>query len=228
MLPTDITIELPAELAAVARSIDIKKGEIFLQPHEVPDYAYMIKSGIVKIYSEKSNEIVVQALYGKGDVFTYTSLFFNQELAFYYQALTDCTFTMIPKDMFVAAAQSNPQFSYMLLQQCITLVSVFKYRVDNLEFKYARERLAYRVLFLAARFGDANGAYLRLPPISQEVLGATINLSRETVSKEIKRFVRLGFVRTKSSRLEITDVDGLIAEAGFNGDLPLFLQRLKG
>jgi CRP-like cAMP-binding protein len=89
-----------------------------------------------------------------------------------------------------------------VLVKTVKQFTIYADRIDNLEYKYARERVVYRLLFLASRFGEkqADGSYVLTAPISQQVIASSINLSRESVSREFDRLQRHELVEFNNER----------------------------
>jgi CRP-like cAMP-binding protein len=94
--------------------------------------------------------------------------------------------------------------------QLASQLQVFVDRLDNLEYKKASERVAYSLLFLASRFGVRQGLKVRIAaPITHTLLADSINLARESVSRELKKLENDRFVIHKDHQFIIEDVDGL-------------------
>jgi CRP-like cAMP-binding protein len=111
-----------------------------------------------------------------------------------------------------------------MLKQIVRQFVAYKARVDNLEYKFARERVAYQLLFLARRFGVAEDGVVSMNRFSQEEIGSATNVSREGVSRELKRFERLKYIRYVPGKL-LLDPDRLRSELAPK-DAPLFIDDL--
>jgi CRP/FNR family transcriptional regulator len=90
---------------------------------------------------------------------------------------------------------------------------VFADRVDNLEYKHASERVAYRLLFLASRFGIRSGSTIAIDvPLTHETFANSINLARETVSRQIEKLEKAHIIQSKPHQFIILDVPALTAK----------------
>lgn len=197
--------------------VSYKKGDIILGPEDDTEFLYAIRSGLVKVYSiNDRGEEVISVIYGKGEFFPLTWIV-NEELrGFIFKAMTDCEVGLLPNDVFLEQLKTNPAVSFAMTQKVIEQYMLYASRITNLGFKFGRERLAYWLLLLAARFGDKVDDTIMLPHISQSDLAATINMTRESVSREMTRFERMGFVNYASSRISIIDPEKLRKEISTN------------
>jgi CRP/FNR family cyclic AMP-dependent transcriptional regulator len=228
MLPARIVAHLPQSIIDESRFIEYSKGEVISRPNELVEYVHFIMRGLVKVYTiNKRGEEFIQAVYGPSDIFTLTTVINGLQINSYYEALNNCTIRRVPVKEFIDALKSDTQFSFEVIQQIVAQLTVYKSRVDSLEYKYAQERLAHYILLFSYRFGERKEGKLVVPSLTQEDLGNTINLSRESVSKGLKRFVRLGFISHVDSHLIVSDVEGLIGQFADTTSLPLFVADIR-
>jgi CRP-like cAMP-binding protein len=86
--------------------------------------------------------------------------------------------------------------------------------LNNLGLKYASQRLCYRLLVLASRFGQKKGKTTTIPYISHSDLASSISLAREVVSREISRLEKLGVIEYGRSGILVKDSKHLQDEIG--------------
>ena len=215
-----------AKLAELGRKTIYRKGQVMLRPGDEPSDIFLIVEGIVKIYAINNlGEEYIHILFGPGEMFPLAWVVNSTPVSLYFAATSDCTVQRIAQEHFTKALDSNPQTGKEILAQAMRQFSVYVARVDNLEYKYARERLAYRILLIAQRFGKKNGENVELPFLGQQELGASINLSRESVSRELNRFLKMGLIVYEKGCLMVLDAQGLRKEIG-NTSHSLFLDNL--
>jgi CRP-like cAMP-binding protein len=95
-----------------------------------------------------------------------------------------------------------------------------------LEYKSAHERVAYRLVFLASRFGKRRGSSVVIDaPLTHEFISESINLSRETVSRQIEKLENENLISRKDGQIIIMDIDKLSKE--FSEPITLSLWGLK-
>ena len=192
-----------------------KHTQILLIDEDRPRAMYYIGSGYVRVYSVNSRkEQYTHIIYGPGEIFPLTWLTKQTRSNVLYGALTDCEIYCVELDSFNRDLQKDNGLSYGMLQQAIEQYRLYTMRVDNLEYKYASERLAYRLILLSNRFGERSGdAITIMPPLTHQLLGSSLNLSRESVSREMEKLVRKGLVRYNQARqIVIPDIQSLSKE----------------
>ncbi|MEO6513852.1 MAG: Crp/Fnr family transcriptional regulator [Candidatus Saccharimonadales bacterium] len=201
-------------LFTTSKPTQYSAGEIIARAEDDPKAMYLIDSGFVRVYSINSRgEEYLHIVYKSGELFPLMSLTGKRQRGVFYEALDSATVYKIPIDDLLDAIKTDPEVSSDMMFQIMEQFNVYVDRVDNLEYKFGRERLVYRILFLASRFGRKNARGLTIDlPITQKVLGSSINLSRETVARELRRLEDRGLVTYEDRKILILDLDALAAE----------------
>lgn len=195
--------------------VNFKKGEMILQAHQTSDYLHVIQEGLVKVYNITSQgDEAIAVIYGKQDVFPLSWIIQSHKKSVYYQAITDCRIVLIPQRIVLDQMKESADVSFAMCQRILEQYELYASRINNLEFKYGRERLAYRLLMLGARFGQKIDDTTIIPRINQHDLAAMINMSRESLSREMSRFERHEVVRYTNNSIVILNEDKLRAELG--------------
>ena len=211
-------------LLTLGHSASYRKGEVIVRPGDDKEI-FFINSGLAKTYVIGNNgEEHIHVLFRVGDFFPFGSLFAGSRTHTYFAAVTDLKVTRIPVNKFTEILRSNAEASYEVMKLMAAQYMTYVARVDNLEYKFARERLAYRLLLLARKIGVRSDDGIVLPHLSQYEIGSTINLSRESVSRELSRFERLGLIGHQSGSIVIKSKDGLKRELG-NSNHTLFMDE---
>lgn len=203
------------QLFATGQQLHYLKGQLIIHAEDMPDYVYCIKRGLVKIYSiNNQGEEYVHIFYGPGEIFpmrwilgvgaSWSNIFF--------QAATATDLYRLPTEQVLAVLQEDALLTTSLLRQVTRQFQLYADRIDNLEYKYASERLAYRLLLLAGRFGEATPAGTLLPPITQQDIANSVNLSRESANRELERLTRRGLIGRQGRRLIVRDHEALAKE----------------
>ncbi|HVS58674.1 MAG TPA: Crp/Fnr family transcriptional regulator [Candidatus Saccharimonadales bacterium] len=202
-----------AELFRSAQRMAFSKGEIILRPDDGPPGIFYIEAGYVKIFSiNDRGEEYVHIIYGPGEIFPLIWTMAQQQRSVFYKAITSCTLLHAFGKTFLQDIKQKPEQCFAVLEQVTKQFNIYTHRVDNLEYKYGRERLVYRLLFLASRFGEHQNGSVVLPPITQQDIAGSINLSRESASREIERLERQGLVSYNGRSMILTDVEALSKE----------------
>lgn len=194
-----------------------KKGDVLLRPYDETSFVHTVRAGLVKVYTMDSqgNENMV-AIYGSGDMFPMGWIIQERHQNAYFQAMTDCEIATLPRDYFLSRIKSNPHVAFAVIQKLLEQIYVYAARANNLGLRYARERLAYRLLVLSARFGtpEPGSQSVSIPHITQQDLASTINVSRENVNREITRLEKMGIITYNRRAITIHDPAALRKELG--------------
>jgi CRP-like cAMP-binding protein len=129
----------------------------------------------------------------------------------FYESLASSVLWKVPKARFLGHIKENtsPE-AYSLIEQLAEQFNVYADRVDNLQYKSASQRVVYRLLFLAGRFGKKDGNRIIIDaPITHKIIASSINLTRESVSREIEKLDDAGIISTNNGKIVIKDVKKL-------------------
>ena len=170
------------------RPFRFSRGEIILRGNSEPTGVYCVDKGQVKVYSiNDAGDEYIHIIYRHGEIFPMIWAFKNIYRNVFYEAMESSLLWMIPRDTFLKFAQSSLQISYGLLQQMIEQFNTYADRIDNLEYKRADERVIYRLLFLAGRFGTRHGGSMTIEArLTQQDIARSINVARESVARALE------------------------------------------
>lgn len=192
------------------------KGEVILGNESTPNGVYYIQSGYVKIYTiSNDGDEYLHIIYGQGEIFPVIWAFLGvQSKSLFYETLSECTLWRLSRDWLHTFMINRPDICYALSQQLAQQFRIFADRVDNLEYKRASERVAYRLLFLANRFGNKqpDGSISIDPPITHAAFASSINLARESVSRELEKLEKEAIIRHNEHHIYIRDVEALASK----------------
>jgi CRP-like cAMP-binding protein len=190
------------------------KNYVILGNEAVPNGIYYLSSGYVKVYSvSDEGDQYIHIIYGPGELFPLIWGYIDiQPESLFYETLSETLVWRMSKEWFNAYIQADLELCYALSQQLAIQFRIYGDRVDNLEYKRASERVIYRLLFLASRFGvkDRDNHVISIQvPITHEVLANTINLARESVSRELERLEAEHLIGHNGHTIQILNVEGL-------------------
>jgi CRP-like cAMP-binding protein len=202
------------EFCTHAKEITYNKGEIILRPEKKPDGVFYIKEGYIKAYtiSEQGHENVL-VIYKPGEIFPIRWLILDKRKNVFYQTLSKSVLCKIPKNEFINYLNSNPNNTTQFLEYVTSIFDVFVSRVENLEFTSAYSRLVSRLLFLRERFGiEKENGYIIDAPITHQDIANSINMTRETVSREFNQLEKKQLITHIHGKIFIPDIHRLQKE----------------
>jgi len=196
--------------------VNYSKGETIIRPEDVPRGVFLITEGYVKSYDiTKYGEENLLVIRKAGQLFPILWTMTNERTAVFYQAMSDVTMYRLDKEKCLERLDSDPDFVRAILKQVLTMYEIHSQRVLNLEYRTAPERIAYRIIILADRFGakTADGIEIQAP-IRHQDIAESVNCSRETASRELAKLVKRGLIGSSNGHLVLKDPDYLMEMVG--------------
>ena len=209
-----------------ARQKRFTAGEIVLNGEEPTGVVY-IQKGFVQVYSisDEGNRYI-HIIYKDGELFPLIWALNNVRRRIFYEAISDVMVAEAPREDFLDLIKKDAAAANDVLRLLAGQFYVFADRLDNLEYKSAPEKVAYRLAFLASRFGERKGSSVVIKaPLTHGLISESINLARETVSREIEKLERRGILGYDGKYIVVKDIDKLGDE--FSEPITLNLWGLK-
>ena len=197
------------------RSAHYSKGEIILTGDSDSIDAHFVGKGFVKVYSiNDGGEEYIHIIYKSGDIFPLIWTLKGLKRRVFYESMGSSVIWKIPNQTLVEHLKENTDsITYSLIKQLADQFSVYADRLDNLQYKSAYERVVYRLLFLAGRFGKTSGESIIIEaPVTHKSIASSINLARESVSREMELLASKGLIDNIAGQIIIKDVSGLSKE----------------
>lgn len=192
------------------------RGDTILRAGDVPSGVYLITAGWVKVYSlcHDGEPNIIMSL-GPDEIFPLVWAFTEHMRDVSFAALDTTTVLRVSKETFLKKMSQDGDIANTVSCGLARHFLRLEDELNNLHYRTARERVAYRLLSLADRFGQhrANRVILNIR-VPNEYIARSSNMTRETASREISRLARRGIVRNVKGFLVIMDIDGLKSECG--------------
>jgi CRP-like cAMP-binding protein len=183
------------------------KGQILILNDDKARYVYHMISGRVKQYdiTYRGDEVILNVF--KPPAFFPMSLAINKtENPYIYEADTDIEVHEVPAEEAVQFLKDNPDVTFDLLSRVYRGVDGLVGRVAHLMASSARSRLMYEVLIECRRFGKTNKKGGCTIELNETELGARAGLSRETVSREIRKLSDDELLSLKARTITVHDL----------------------
>jgi CRP-like cAMP-binding protein len=192
------------------------KGQILVFADEDPEHVFYLKKGKVRQYdiSYRGDEIVV-------NVFR-SSTFFPMSWAinrtpnkYFFKTEEDCDVHIVPPDDVVDFVRSNPDVLFDLMSRVYKGTDGLLGRIVHLMSGSAKSRLLYEIIIECRRFGQEHsetGGYLI--KTNESDLAARSGMSRETVSREMSKLKKQGYVELSGGSLIIKDLSAIEQKVG--------------
>lgn len=182
------------------------KGQVLILKGEGGDVVFNLVSGRVKQYgiTYRGDEIILNVY--KPPAFFPMSLVINQtENQYIYEAETDIQLQKVPAQDVIAFLKSNPDVTFDLLSRVYRGVDGIIGRMAQLMSASAKERVMYELKIACERYGEKTEEGSVTLEMKESELGARAGLSRETVSREMKKLIRAGLISFNSGKIVVKD-----------------------
>lgn len=182
-----------------ARLKHIPKDQILLYEGDEPDNAFILKSGIIKIYdiNEQGNEKVLHILKAPG-VIPFAFFSGGQEATqWFYAALTDCEVYAINEVKLRGAMIEDGAFANYLINWFSREVHEILVRLSSLGKSTVRSKLTSALKFLAVHHAvEQSNNWSRITfPVSHQLLANMVGVTRESTAVVMKELQDEGVIR---------------------------------
>jgi CRP/FNR family cyclic AMP-dependent transcriptional regulator len=196
-----------------------KKDRPLFYQGEVPQSAFFIKTGVIKVYNiTSSGEEKIVSYEAEGSMVPSGWLFTKSPAAlFYYDAFTDSQLYSIPKHDLISFLNTNHIAATSLLDHYTSMYTAAIMHLHALEQSRARDKLLHIFQYLALRFGkplDKNTYKIELRLTHQDIANL-IGITRETVTAEISKLSKTGTIKSENLHY-IVDTNKALRAVGEN------------
>ncbi len=204
-----------AELFKSGTRLRYQKGEILLHAGDTPKGVYLIEQGYIKVYTiRNSGDLNLHVIYKPGEMFPLIWAYQGKYAPVYYEAMDDVIVRRCARESFRSLVFGDPAVAKLMLEDLAGYHWVYANRIENLELARSYDRVIFRLITLAERVGAGNnaGEVVLQAPVTQQDIADSLNMIRETASREIEKLEKQGLVAYRDHRLVITDLAKLRQE----------------
>ncbi|HSX35074.1 MAG TPA: Crp/Fnr family transcriptional regulator [Candidatus Saccharimonadales bacterium] len=214
--------DIISHLNPYAAKRTFKKHSILLYQGEVPQVAYVMVSGVVKVYSiNGSGEEQIVTFETPGDLFPSPWIFGKASHTLYYcEALSDCEVLQLPRRDLMAHIKSTPELQSSLLNYFAGRYTGLLMRITALEQSRAREKIMFTLYYLLFRYGHETrgGIFTVNIKLTHSVIAGLVGLTRETTTNELTKLKAEKVLRYSTHKYAIdkAKLERLLGEDSFN------------
>lgn len=200
-------IDMPTELFQAFNRKEAKlyeKNSIIYRQGEEAENFYFLKKGNVEVFvmSQEGAEKGLTS-YKPGEVFGEASFFDGYARISTAKTITECEIITITRKDIEHFFKEDPSLALKLIELLSKKVLKLSREIDRISFMSAEKRIAE---YLLSRSQERDGTIM----CTQEDIGNTVGLSRITVSRTLRRFVKDQWIRTGYKKIEIINTKGLM------------------
>lgn len=198
-----------------------KKGSTILFQGEIPRRAYIVREGVVRVYTIKATgEQMIVGFFSEGDMFPLPWLFnTSKKTLFYYESLTDTRLLSFTKDDLAEVTTKSPAAYEVLLQHLSKQYTSQLVHVTALGQSRAIEKISFTLYYLLFQYGveEKPGVYHFSIKLSHLTLANLTGLTRESTTSNLKILKEKGVITYSHSAFSVDKrkLENFIGEDGF-------------
>ena len=203
------------QLSQLAKTRVYKARETIVSKGDPAGEFYVLLRGRAKVTAQgKEGADTAINVMGPGEVFGEVGILDGQPRSATVTTLEECEMAVVDKRAFDGLLAASPAVAIRLLTVLAGRIRELTTRVEDRAFLDVPARLAKQLLWLAGNHGTESNAGVRLElKLSQQELGDFIGATRESVNKNLRDWIRSGFIKNDRDFLDILDLDALRAIA---------------
>jgi CRP/FNR family cyclic AMP-dependent transcriptional regulator len=208
-MPSEIADKVHRQFSTYPRR-EYPKGQILVFADESPDTIFYIVEGQVRKYdvSYRGDEVIINVF--KPPAFFPMSWALNRTPnKYFYKTETPVVLHAIPTDDALAFLNNNPDVTLDLLSRLYKGLEGMYGRLVHLMSGTAKSRLLYELIIECRRFGAGHTDGSHVLKCNELDLAARSGLSRETVSREMKKLKDNGWVTLLKGDIIVRDISQL-------------------
>lgn len=196
-----------SEVEGLLRERKYRRGSIIFNENDPADYFYIIKEGRIKIskLSKDGRELII-GIFGENGIFGDVPVFDGGPYPASAAAMTDAIIWSINRNEFEALVKKYPEISLKLIRVLGRRLRQAHNLLRDMALKNVPQRLANLLKKLRKEYGSEEGGLVVLElPFSRRDMAEMIGVSRETVTRELAKFVKAEILDVNGKRIIIRD-----------------------
>lgn len=195
------------DIASIAGSKDLNKGEILFVEGDEGDGFYIVISGRVKIFKEspEGKEVIIH-ICGPMDHFGQVAVYAGRTFPASAQAMADSKLVFLPRREFRELIKRKPDLALSMLSSLSMRIRHVTSQLESIALKEVPGRLAAYLIYLQEQQESKSELELH---ISRGELASFLGTIPETLSRIMAKLEEEGLVRVQKRTLEILDMEKL-------------------
>ncbi|CUU48666.1 Crp/Fnr family transcriptional regulator [Clostridium beijerinckii] len=203
------------ELVEIVNRINHKefsKGGVIFNEGNIANTLYFINEGKIKLYKyTKDGKEQILHILSEGDFFGELELIKPSKYGFNSKAIEDAKICTLTKEEMKDIMMKNPEIGIKVLETVGERLSKVENLVQNLATNDVDSRMAYLIIELMEKYGEnVDGNISVKLPISREDMANYIGVTRETISRKLKKLEDENLIKIIGTKtIIIIDEEGL-------------------
>lgn len=197
------------------RQISYKKRDTFLYAGDIPQGAHYVVKGYARLYTVSTDgKELTLVIYGPGEVFPVVWTVKGAPSIYYFESLTNLDLLRVPREDIVAFLHKNIDVFHEFTRGITSRFQITLKRMEYLAFGNSHAKIASILMIFAEQYGIREKGYVIIRiPLTHRDIAALVGLTRETVSLEIKKLEKKGYIGKHKTMYVVKDYAGLREES---------------
>jgi CRP/FNR family transcriptional regulator len=198
---------LPA-IEANRQTLQVKKGETFINEGEKVTGVYFVYEGAVKVHKKWGEKELIVRFAKKGDIVGHRGLGNDIYYPVSATAIEPSVVCFIDIEFFIASLKVNQEFLFQLMMFFAEELKVSERKMRNLAHMPVKGRVAQALLTLREKFGVKENGFIDLRLTRQDLASYT-GATYETVFRVLNDLVEENLVKLSGKNIGIPDIKKL-------------------
>lgn len=201
-----------SEIVNIIEHKEFTKGDTIFIEGDISNTLYFINEGKIKLYkyTKDGKEQILHVL-SEGEFFGELELIKPSKYGFNSKAIVDSKICTLTKDEMKEIMMRKPEIGIKVLETVAGRLSKVESLVQNLATNDVDSRMAYLLIDLSEKYGENIGGNISIKlPLSREEMANYIGVTRETISRKLKKLEDEKLIRLIGTKtIIILDEEGL-------------------
>ncbi|MDQ3098144.1 MAG: Crp/Fnr family transcriptional regulator [bacterium] len=195
-------------------TVDFEKSEIIIRPNKDIHHIFLLKKGLVRMYSitEDGIEATIH-IFRPNSFFPMMLRLSNIPNKYYFEAMNEVEAVKAPEQQVIAYVKNDPELLYDLTTRFAAALNGLMLRIEQLVSQSAYAKIISLLLYFSQISGEnrKNKIIIDLK-YSHDDIGAWVGVARETVSRQMEKLEKKGLISQENHFIVIEDMEKLKQE----------------
>ncbi len=187
------------------RQLSLPAKSIILTPTEKVLDVHHIEKGYVRMYLiEESGIELTLNIFRPGSYLPLFLALTSKKNSYYFESITDIIYRKAPVEKFLDFIQDKPSILYDFTKRLAAGLNGYLIKTEILLLHDAYKKIISLLAYLAEHFGEKqeNGITINME-ITHYFISTMLGITRETVSRQMRKLEKQGVIQTGDQRLVI-------------------------
>ncbi|HEX8965325.1 MAG TPA: Crp/Fnr family transcriptional regulator [Patescibacteria group bacterium] len=197
------------EFYSAYRQLSLPAKSILLAPTEKVSDIFFLEKGYVRMYLiEESGIELTLHIYRPGTYLPLMLVLNNKKNSYYFESITDVSFRKAPTEKILEFIKDKPEILYNFTKRLAAGLNGYLIKTEILLLHDAYKKIVSLLAYLSEHFGEKQEGGIAINmEITHYFISTMLGITRETVSRQMRKLEKQGVIQTGDQRLVILKPD---------------------